>query len=107
MLTVLQFSSNVTLFPCTLLVIYLNSVPNSVPVISTKCKESFLRIPAHKNVHETEDWKGQQTTMYTPVKNDIMVNVRNIEQFSFSTGSFFVADENGTYQGSEEGISMQ
>ena len=34
---------------------------------------------------------------------DILVNTRSIEQWSFSTGSVFIADDSGSYAGSVEG----
>lgn len=41
--------------------------------------------------------------MYLPLCEDIMINTHNIEQISFETDQFFLADEKGNYVGAKSG----
>ena len=67
------------------------------------CHRNFVKIPASENIFHTEEWKDKQTTLYDPLTEDIMVNMQNIEQISFGSGSFFIADDTGNYCGNREG----
>ena len=65
----------------------------------------FLAIKASGLVYESEDFRSKGETLYTPLKEDVIINTRNIEQFTFTNGSFFIGDEssrfNRTVQGKE------
>lgn len=41
--------------------------------------------------------------MYLPLLEDVMVNMKNIEQISFEADQFFLADEKGNYVGAKPG----
>ena len=69
--------------------------------------KNFLRLPGGNGcILESEEWKDQNTTLYRPLSNDVMINLRSVEQLSFASGTFFVADEHGVYKASQEGGNM-
>ena len=65
----------------------------------------FLAVPGGQGVFHTEEWRERQTPMYLPVTENLLINTANIEQLSFTAGSWFLADETGNYCGSQEGKS--
>lgn len=67
---------------------------------------SFLHIRHTPFVYQTEDWKPKGCTMYLPLVEDVMVNTRNIEQISFETDQFFLADDKGNYVGAKPGNAI-
>ncbi|XP_023231833.1 uncharacterized protein LOC111631759 isoform X1 [Centruroides sculpturatus] len=68
--------------------------------------KTFLMIRHNPFVYHTEDWKPRGCTMYLPLTEDIMINSRNIEQISFETDQFFLADEKGNYMGAKPGNAI-
>uniref|UniRef100_A0A0B7A6H3 Uncharacterized protein n=1 Tax=Arion vulgaris TaxID=1028688 RepID=A0A0B7A6H3_9EUPU len=50
-----------------------------------------------ETVFHTEDWSPSGSTLFSPLTEDLMINTRNIEQFSCSQGNFFVAGQDGVY----------
>ena len=44
--------------------------------------------------------------MFSHIKYDTLVNTKNIEQFSFRSGTFFLADKKGNYCGSQHGHAI-
>ena len=70
-----------------------------------RSREVFLRVPGCNHVFNSEDYKtgSRQSTLYLPVRDDLMINLTNIEQISFSSGSSFLADDDGIYCRSAEG----
>ena len=52
-------------------------------------KRKLLAIPGEKGIFESEDWKDE-TTMFSHIKYDTLVNTKNIEQFSFRYEFFFM-----------------
>ena len=63
----------------------------------------FLAVPSNGGVFHTEQWKERQTPLYLPITDNLLINTSHIEQVSFSTGSWFLADASGNYCGSQEG----
>jgi hypothetical protein len=57
----------------------------------------FLTILRSDNVFQTEDWRSPDHALFHPLKEDLLVNVRKIEQISCGDGQFFVADSSGKY----------
>ena len=55
---------------------------------------------------ESQDCTDVSTTLFCPITHDVMINLRSIEQLSFATGVFFVADESGVYQRKAEGCTI-
>ncbi|XP_059176704.1 uncharacterized protein LOC131956272 isoform X2 [Physella acuta] len=49
------------------------------------------------SIFHTEDWQPSGSSLFTPLTEDLMVNTRNIEQFSYMRGQFFVSGVDGTY----------
>ena len=63
-------------------------------------------MPGGQGVFHTEEWRERQTPMYLPVTENLLINTANIEQLSFTAGSWFLADETGNYCGSQEGKGL-
>ena len=63
----------------------------------------FLSIKANGLVYESEDCRPKGETLYTPLKDDVIVNTRNIEQFTFTNGSFFIGDESSRFNRTVQG----
>lgn len=68
--------------------------------------KTFLHIHHSPFVYQTEDWLPKGCTMYLPLSEDVMVNTRNIEQISFESDQFFLADEKGNYVGAKPGNAI-
>jgi len=68
--------------------------------------KTFLHIQHSPCIYQTEDWKPKGCTMYLPLSEDVMVNTRNIEQISFESDQFFLADEKGNYVGAKPGNAI-
>ncbi|XP_035208781.1 uncharacterized protein LOC118183374 isoform X2 [Stegodyphus dumicola] len=68
--------------------------------------KTFLSVRHNNYVYHTEDWKPKGCTMYLPLREDIMINVQNIEQISFESDQFFLADEKGNYVGAKSGHAV-
>jgi hypothetical protein len=67
------------------------------------CHRNFIKVPRTESVYQSEEWKCKQTTLYQPLTQDIMINMARVEQLSFASGTYFIADESGQYCGSKEG----
>ena len=63
----------------------------------------FLPIKANGLVYESEECRAKGETLYTPLKDDVVVNTRNIEQFTFTNGSFFIGDESSRFNRTVQG----
>ncbi|XP_032243132.2 uncharacterized protein LOC116621201 [Nematostella vectensis] len=66
----------------------------------------FLPIEAAGDVFESEDYKPKGETLYVPLKNDVLVSMQNIEQVSFSEGSFFIGDDSNRFSRAEQGAAV-
>ncbi|BFY99210.1 hypothetical protein BsWGS_02250 [Bradybaena similaris] len=77
---------------------YYNSIRNC-HVIEQATNRHFLQLQCMdcETIFHTEDWNSSGSTMFSPVTEDLMINTRNIEQFSCSRGNFFVAGVDGVY----------
>ena len=69
----------------------------------------FLRLPAHGGIFDSQSvtGAGSDTTLYQPVGDNLLVNVALVDQISFSQGTYFVADTDGTYLRSEAGQCLR
>jgi len=70
-----------------------------------RSRDTFLRVPGCDYVFHSEDYKtgSRQSTLYLPVHGDLLINLANIEQISFSSGVSFLADDEGIYCRSAQG----
>ncbi|KAJ7351658.1 hypothetical protein OS493_036208 [Desmophyllum pertusum] len=66
----------------------------------------FLLISASGLVYESEDFRPKGETLYTPLQEDVIINTRNIEQFTFTNGSFFIGDESSRFSRTVQGVSL-
>ncbi|XP_064607150.1 uncharacterized protein LOC135471753 [Liolophura sinensis] len=76
----------------------------TMPSVSTS--KSFLPLPKCDRIFHTEEWKPRGTTLFLPLLEDILVNLKNLEQISFNRGTYFVADNDGNYSRSIEGETL-
>ncbi|XP_077498866.1 uncharacterized protein LOC144109957 isoform X2 [Amblyomma americanum] len=67
---------------------------------------SFLTIRHNASVFHTEEWKPRGCTMYVPLTQDVMINTRSIDQLSFESDQFFLADGKGNYIGAKSGHAI-
>ncbi|RUS83858.1 hypothetical protein EGW08_008399 [Elysia chlorotica] len=70
---------------------------NVPPLCSTGRRFLTLYKKNNNSVYHTEEWLPCGSTLFSPLTEDIMVNTQNIEQFSSSSGQYFVSDERGQY----------
>ncbi|UYV64745.1 hypothetical protein LAZ67_3001842 [Cordylochernes scorpioides] len=85
--------------------------PHMFPVVRTNYPQvqidcvstgrTFLSIQHNSHTYHTEEWKPRGCTMYLPLREDILINTRNIEQISFEVDQFFLADDKGNYVGAK------
>ena len=64
---------------------------------------NFVNIPGRAMVYQTEDYNAKSNALYLPITQDIMLNMRNIEQVTFGHGRHFVSNEDGNYDCTKEG----
>ena len=64
---------------------------------------NFIPIAASPATFHTEDVKQRNETMYIPLTDDVLVNVRTIEQISYDAGGFFIGDHKGNYVRNSQG----
>ncbi|CAL1538637.1 unnamed protein product, partial [Lymnaea stagnalis] len=50
-----------------------------------------------ESVFQTEEWQPSGSALFFPLSEDVIINTRNIEQFSYVQGSFFIANHEGVY----------
>lgn len=63
----------------------------------------FLTIHSGCSIFESEDCRPKGETLYTPLREDVIINTRNIEQFTFVNGSFFIGDESSRFRKTVQG----
>ena len=71
---------------------------------ASRCCRRLLTIHASGLVFESEDFRPKGETLYTPLQADVIINTRNIEQFTFTNGSFFIGDESSRFSRTVQGI---
>ena len=64
---------------------------------------NFLRLPGNGFVFSSENFPDYKNALYVPIKQDLMINLRGMEQLSFDTGVFFTADDSQQYDSKKEG----
>lgn len=80
------------------------NIENSSKISSFRpCCKRFLPIMSSEHIYESQDCKPKGETLYTSLKDDVLVNVQNIEQFSFAEGSYFIVDEASRFVKSVQG----
>jgi hypothetical protein len=80
---------------------------SDIPSNSFTCCKRFLPINSSNCIYESEDYKSKGETLYVPLRESVLVNVQNIEQFSFSEGSFFIGDESLRFSKVVQGIARR
>ncbi|KAH6928640.1 hypothetical protein HPB50_018161 [Hyalomma asiaticum] len=66
----------------------------------------FLAIRHSASVFQTEEWKAGGNTLYRPLTNDMMINALSVDQLSFESGQFFLANAKGNYSGAKSGHAI-
>lgn len=74
-----------------------HAIFNDISSSSFACCKRFLPINSSNFIYESEDYKSKGETLYVPLRESVLVNVQNIEQFSFNQGSFFIGDESARF----------
>ena len=64
---------------------------------------NFLPVKGSDNVFQSEVVKPKGETMYRPLTEDLLINMRHIEQVSFGMGVYFIGDLRGNYVRSDRG----
>ncbi|XP_022087893.1 uncharacterized protein LOC110977777 [Acanthaster planci] len=64
---------------------------------------NFLPVKGSANVFQSELVKPKGETMYRPLTDDVLINMRHIEQVSFESGMYFIGDHRGNYVRSDHG----
>ncbi|XP_072173306.1 uncharacterized protein [Diadema setosum] len=64
---------------------------------------SFVPIRASPTTFHTETVKQTSETIYIPLSDDVLVNVRTSEQISYGAGVYFIGDHRGSYVRTSEG----
>ena len=59
--------------------------------------QHFLTIPRSSSVFQTEVWHTADSALFLPLTEDLLVNVRRVDQISCADGHYFVADDSGKY----------
>ena len=75
---------------------------NDFASTSLSCRR-FFTIRASGRVYDSEDFRPKGETLYTPLNEEVMVNTRNIEQFTFTNGSFFIGDDSSRFNRTVQG----
>ncbi|KAL8605873.1 hypothetical protein ACOMHN_040517 [Nucella lapillus] len=79
------------------------SMMPTTPMTRGGLSRHFLSIPRSDNVFQTEDWRSGDSALFLPLQEDLMVNVRKVEQVSCTEGQYFVADHSEKYSRSLSG----
>ncbi|XP_038048580.1 uncharacterized protein LOC119722498 [Patiria miniata] len=64
---------------------------------------NFLPVKGSASVFQSEVVKPKGETMYRPLMDDVLINMRHIEQVSFESGMHFIGDHRGNYVRSDQG----
>ncbi|XP_031569382.1 uncharacterized protein LOC116303905 [Actinia tenebrosa] len=79
---------------------------HDVSPTSFTCCKRFLPINSSNFIYESEEYKSKGETLYVPLRESVLVNVQNIEQFSFKQGSFFIGDESSRFSKVVQGVAL-
>ena len=76
----------------------------AVPSLQSPSR-SFLLISNGSGTYQSENYKPKGETLYIPMAHmgDVLINVRNVDQVSCETGTFFLGDDTNKYVGSVQG----
>ncbi|PIK41004.1 hypothetical protein BSL78_22158 [Apostichopus japonicus] len=67
---------------------------------------SFIPILTSSNTFHSEDVKVEGHTLYKPLTDDTLLNVRNVEQITFASGMFHIGNRNGAFERNCEGFAI-
>lgn len=82
------------------------NMPTNYWMSTSHSPKNFLLISANGLVYESEDFLPKGETLYKPLKEEVIINTRNIEQFTFTNGSFFIGDESSRFNRTVQGVSL-
>ncbi|KAM4709861.1 uncharacterized protein O3C94_023697 [Discoglossus pictus] len=71
-----------------------------------KQRGSFIQIFSNKGTYQSQQWKPNGTTLYSPVTSHLLVNFEKYDQISFDEGLFFIGDSSGGCLQKEQGHVM-
>ncbi|XP_013396037.1 uncharacterized protein LOC106163089 [Lingula anatina] len=66
----------------------------------------FLTLHSSTAVYQTEEFKPKGSTLYIPLSEDVMINTSKIDEITFSTGNFFIGNEQGAFLRTEQGCAI-
>lgn len=67
---------------------------------------SFIPILTSSNTFHSEEVKADSHTLYKPLTDDTLLNVRNVEQITFGSGMFHIGNTNGAFERTCEGYTI-
>lgn len=67
---------------------------------------SFIPVKSSSNTFHSEDVKAEGHTLYGPLSDDTLLNVRNLEQITFGSGTFHIGNRNGAFVRNSEGYTI-
>ncbi|XP_070562451.1 uncharacterized protein [Ptychodera flava] len=65
----------------------------------------FIPLRGGSTIFQSEDIKGEET-LFLPFREDILLNMDSVDQISFSSGTYFIGSDAGTYLKSASGEPM-
>ncbi|EDV23331.1 hypothetical protein TrispH2_001386 [Trichoplax sp. H2] len=63
----------------------------------------FIWIESCNGVFESEVYSQRNETLYIPVRDDVLINLKNIEQISFGSGTYFIGDMQARFTDTAQG----
>lgn len=67
---------------------------------------SFIPVKSSSNTFHSEDVKAEGHTLYGPLSDDTLLNIRNLEQITFGSGTFHIGNRNGAFVRNSEGYTI-
>ncbi|XP_051785901.1 uncharacterized protein si:dkey-109l4.3 [Erpetoichthys calabaricus] len=58
-------------------------------------RRSFVLLDANRGVYQSESYKSNGSTLYLPLNNSLLVNMKKYDQVSFEEGFFCIGDASG------------
>lgn len=69
----------------------------------TSASRWFILIEACKGIYESEVYSQRDETLYIPIRCNVLINMKNIEQITFGSGNYFIGDLEGHFTGTVQG----
>ena len=57
----------------------------------------FILIESGKGIYESEVYSQRDETLYIPIRYNVLINMKNIEQITFGSGTYFIGDLQGRF----------